>query len=158
MSKDSVKVGIRTDEVKQEASYFYQQLWQFVQPLAQQLDELVDRRLVSTFVALLGCILRHRHNSLGLLLSELGGKLLGEVHAPAGTKRISNLLRSKKWSHQLIEQYLLQQACQQAQQLQQAGQTVLLLWDESVVEKPESLRSEGLCAVRSSKARRLKRI
>ncbi|WP_247237258.1 hypothetical protein [Telluribacter sp. SYSU D00476] len=126
--------------------------------MAQQLDELVDRRLVSTFVALLGCILRHRHNSLGLLLSELGGKLLGEVHAPAGTKRISNLLRSKKWSHQLIEQYLLQQACQQAQQLQQAGQTVLLLWDESVVEKPESLRSEGLCAVRSSKARRLKRI
>ncbi|NEU69987.1 hypothetical protein GK091_24110 [Spirosoma agri] len=33
-----------------------------------------------------------------------------------------------------------------------------MLWDESVVEKPESIRSEGLCAVRSSKAKRLKRI
>ena len=34
----------------------------------------------------------------------------------------------------------------------------LLLWDESVIEKPESIAWEGLCAVRSSKARRLKRI
>ena len=158
MSKDSVKVGIRADEVKQEASYFYQRLFEFVQPLTRQLDELLDRRLVRTFVSLLGCILRHRHNSMGLLLSELGGKLLGEAHAPAGTKRISNLLRSRKWSHRLIEQHLLQQARQQAQQLQLAGQQAVLLWDESVVEKPESLRSEGLCAVRSSKAKRLKRI
>lgn len=31
------------------------------------------------------------------------------------------------------------------------------MWDESVLEKPESLRAEGLCAVRSSKAARLKR-
>ncbi|WP_247236628.1 hypothetical protein [Telluribacter sp. SYSU D00476] len=158
MSKDTVKVGIRSDEVKQEAGYFYQRLHMFVQPLATQLDQLLDRRLVATFVALLGCILRHRHSSMGLLLSELGGKLLGESHAPAGTKRISNLLRSQKWSHSLIEQYLLDLARQQAQQLQQAGQTVVLLWDESVVEKPESIRSEGLCAVRSSKAKRLKRI
>jgi hypothetical protein len=34
----------------------------------------------------------------------------------------------------------------------------LVVWDESVVEKPESLASEGLCAVRSAKAQRLKRI
>ena len=33
-----------------------------------------------------------------------------------------------------------------------------MIWDESVIEKPESLHLEGLCAVRSSKARRLKRI
>jgi hypothetical protein len=33
-----------------------------------------------------------------------------------------------------------------------------LLWDESVVEKPESLKAEGLGSVRSSKAARLKRI
>lgn len=31
-------------------------------------------------------------------------------------------------------------------------------WDESVIEKPESLKAERLCAVRSSKACRLKRI
>jgi hypothetical protein len=34
----------------------------------------------------------------------------------------------------------------------------LVVWDESVVEKPESIASEGLCAVRSAKAQRLKRI
>jgi len=158
MSKDSVNVSNPADQVKQQAGYFFQQLHQFVQPLAQQLDELLDSRLVGTFVALLGCIMRHRHNSMGLLLSELGGKLLGESSAPAGTKRISNLLRSKKWSHSLIEQHLLGQAQQQARDLQAKGQAGLLLWDESVVEKPESIRSEGLCAVRSSKAKRLKRI
>ncbi|GAB3179726.1 hypothetical protein [Telluribacter humicola] len=89
MSKDSVKVDIHADEVKQEAGYFYGQLYEVVRPLAQQLDELLDRRLVSTFIAFLGCILCHRHNSMSLLLSELGGKLLGEAHAPAGTKRMA---------------------------------------------------------------------
>lgn len=34
----------------------------------------------------------------------------------------------------------------------------LAIWDESVMEKPESLQAEGLCAVRSSKSVRLKRI
>lgn len=158
MSKDSVNVGNPADQVKHQAGYFFQQLHQFVQPLAQQLDELLDSRLVGTFVALLGCILRHRHNSMGLLLSELGGKLLGEAGAPAGTKRISNLLRSKKWSHSLIEQHLLGQAQQQARDLRADEQVGLLLWDESVVEKPESIRSEGLCAVHSSKVKRLTRI
>ena len=35
---------------------------------------------------------------------------------------------------------------------------IRLLTNESVIEKPESLKAERLCAVRSSKARRLKRI
>ncbi len=34
----------------------------------------------------------------------------------------------------------------------------LVVWDESVVEKPESLASEGLCAVRPAKGQRLQRI
>lgn len=77
--------------------------------------------------------------SLGLLLSKLGGKLIGEQHAPAGTKPISNLLRSKAWEHTLIETFLLEKAQQQARQLQ--NQTCVLLWDESVLEKPESLKA-----------------
>jgi hypothetical protein len=36
--------------------------------------------------------------------------------------------------------------------------TVLMVWDESVLEKPESLKLEGLSPVISSKAKRLKRI
>jgi hypothetical protein len=39
-----------------------------------------------------------------------------------------------------------------------AAETALVVWDESVLEKSESIALEGLCAVRSSKARRLKRI
>jgi hypothetical protein len=37
-------------------------------------------------------------------------------------------------------------------------QTALVIWDESVIEKAESIALEGLCAVRSSRAARLKRI
>ena len=158
MSQDFIKVGNSTDDVKQQAQYFQDRLQTFIQPLAEGLDRLLDRRLVSIFAALLRCIIRFRHISLGLLLSELGGKLLGEQHAPAGTKRISNLLRSKAWSHTLIDEFLLENAQGVAHQLQDEHQVGVLLWDESVVEKPESIRSEGLCAVRSSKAKRLKRI
>jgi len=38
------------------------------------------------------------------------------------------------------------------------GETPLVLWDESVLEKPESLRAERLCAVRFTKTQRPKRI
>ncbi|GAA4418791.1 hypothetical protein GCM10023187_52540 [Nibrella viscosa] len=158
MSIDTLKVGIGSQDVKRQATYFHQHLQTFLLPLCQRLDQLLDRRLVRTFEALLSCVVRFRHNSLGLLLSELGGKLLGGQHAPAGTKRISNLLRSKAWSHELIGEFLLEKAQALAQHLQDQQQIGVLLWDDSVIEKAESLRSEGLCAVRSSKARRLKRI
>lgn len=57
-----------------------------------------------------------------------------------------------------MEEFLLAKAQRVAHQLQDQQQVGVLLWDESVVEKPESIHSEGLCAVRSSKAKRLKRI
>ncbi len=50
------------------------------------------------------------------------------------------------------------QADERLAALQQAGEEGLLMWDESVIEKPESIALQGLCAVRWSKARRLKRI
>jgi hypothetical protein len=43
-------------------------------------------------------------------------------------------------------------------ELQAEQERPLVLWDESVLEKPESLAADRLCAVRSSKAMRLKRI
>jgi DDE family transposase len=79
-------------------------------------------------------------------------------HAPAGTKRLSNLLHSPKWRSKHIEEYLWQQADTRLAELEQTEASALVLWDASVVEKPESIKLEGLCAVRSSKARRLKRI
>jgi hypothetical protein len=135
-----------------------ERLTAYVRPVLEQLDVLLDRRLVRTVLELLQVMLVLRHNRNGLLLSELGGYLLGPAHAPAGTKRISNLLRSPRWSHVLIDQFQWQQANRHVHALQQSQSPVLVVWDESVVEKPESLASEGLCAVRSAKAHRLNRI
>ncbi len=134
------------------------QLGRFLHPLLSQLDAQIDCRLAGTFLGTIAALLQYRHRNHGLLLSELGGYLLPPEHAPAGTKRLSNLLRCSKWSATLIEKFLWHGAQVRPSQLQAAGEEALLLWDESVLEKPESLQLEGLCAVRSSKAKRLSRI
>jgi hypothetical protein len=135
-----------------------QQLVLFLTPLLRTLDQQLDKRLVRTFLATIVAIIQWRNRAHGLLLSELGAYLLTPAQAPAGTKRLSNLLRSPKWSATLLARWLWQQADTQVQALRAAGEEPLLIWDTSVLEKPESIKSEGLCAVRSSKARRLKRI
>jgi hypothetical protein len=134
------------------------QLAQFVSPLLTELDTLIDKRLVRTLVGTLGVIVQFRNRAHGLLLSELGAYLMSADQAPAGTKRLSNLLRCTKWEYSIIEQFLWGRAKQQVAALQEQGEDALALWDESVVEKAESIAVEGLCAVRSSKAARLKRI
>lgn len=135
-----------------------ERLGTFVWPLLVSLDAKLDKRLVRTFLRTLHAIIGLRHNRYGLLLSELGGYILGPEQAPAGTKRLSNLLRSKKWGYQLISRFLWQQAHESVDQLEAKADTALVVWDESVVEKPDSLAVEGLGPVRSSKAARLKRI
>ena len=140
------------------AQRLYRHLLQFLAPLLQTLDQRLDVRLVRTFLATLVAIVQWRNRPHGLLLSELGAYLLTPAQAPAGTKRLSTLLRSPHWTADLIADWLWQQAETRVQTLVAAGEEPLLLWDGSVLEKPESIKSEGLCAVRSSKARRLKRI
>lgn len=140
------------------ATQLHQHLTTFLTPLLQQLDAQLDVRLVRTFRATIVAMLVLRHRAYGLLLSELGGYLLHPQHAPAGTKRLSNLLRSPRWSAAVIRRFLWQQAHVRVTDLAQHGEDVLLVWDESVLEKAESHAGEGLCAVRSSKAARLKRI
>lgn len=103
-----------------------------------------------TFLLTLVAMVRMRHNRYGLLLSELGAHMISPDRAPAGTKRLSNLLRSSKWSHTLLEAFL----CGVGRRWRGA----LAIWDESVLEKPESIAPEGSHPVRSSKAARLKRI
>lgn len=109
-----------------------------------------------TFFAALVAIVQFRNRACGLLLSELGGYILSPQQAPAGTKRLSNLLRSPKWHYSLIEQFTWRQAEERVERLLEQGEDVLLVWDESELEKSESLQLEGLCAVRSSRAARLK--
>lgn len=131
-----------------------QRLAHFVAPLLAQLDAKMDVRLVRTFLATLAAILQFRNRPHGLLLSELGAFLLSPEHAPAGTKRLSNLLRSARWKPDLLHRFLWRTAERHREQIAQAGEEALLLWDESVIEKNESRVAEGLCAVRSSKAAR----
>jgi len=137
------------------AEHLRQQLHDFFAPLLQQLDRKLDARLVRTFLGTLAAILSFRHPKKALLLSELGTTLLDPAHAPAGVKRFQNLLASPKWHVPLLQRYLWQAAAARVEALRAAGETPLLVWDESVLEKPESRTTEGLGVVRSSKAKRL---
>ena len=138
-----------------------QQLELFLLPLLVVLDRLLDKRLVRTFVQCCVAILRFRNHKYGLLLSELGSYLDGvrglSTTAPAGTKRLGNLIRSVKWTVASIDQFLLNEADKEVKRLKAQGKRVLCLWDGSVLEKPESRALEGLCPVTSSKAKRLSR-
>src|SRR6476659_8222119 len=111
-----------------------QQLATFLAPLLRTLDQQLDRRLVHTFLATLIAIVQWRNRAHGLLLSELGAYLLTPEQAPAGTKRLSNLLRSERWKASLLADWLWQQATTRVQALHSAGEDVLLVWDGSVLE------------------------
>src|SRR5690606_5115416 len=106
-------------------------LEEFVSPLLVTLDKRLDQRLVRTFLRTLLAILTFRHSQYGLLLSELGGYILSPDQAPAGTKRLSNLLRSSRWSGWMIGRFLWQRASQFIDQQAREGESVLVLWDES---------------------------
>ena len=131
---------------------------QYLQPLEAKLFDQLDKRLVATFSTLFTSILLLRNSKMGLLLSELGSYITGYAHAPAGTKRISNLLRSKKWEASLIDAFFFKRTQQRITHLLEGNKRPLLLWDDSRLEKPESWFVEGLCSVESSKGKRLTKI
>lgn len=155
--KTEAKVAESIDSGKELSEYFRTRLSQFLEPLLITLDALLDKRLVETLYQSVACMIRHRNRSHGLLLTELGSFLAGARHAPAGTKRLSNLLRSQKWDYTEIQNFIFGKAMLLAQELRQKS-PLLVMYDESVVEKPESFHAEGLCAVPSSKSKRLTRI
>ena len=120
------------------------QLAHFLFPLLVELDEMLDKRLVRTFVQIIAVILTFRDRANGLLLSELGGYLLSPDKAPAGTKRRSLLLHSTKWTASVITRFLWRRASEQLKHWQQSGREGLVIWDESCWEKPESQQLEDL--------------
>lgn len=148
----------KAEEKQEKSKEVERRLVQMLRPVLVEMKRRVDRRLVKTFLGLVLAILMHRHRNTGLLLSELGGYLLGPEHCQAGTKRISNLVHSARWEASVLEEFLWQRGTQRVEELWEQGERPLVIWDESVLEKPESLQAEGLCAVRSTKAVRLKRI
>jgi hypothetical protein len=63
--------------------------------------ERTDRSSAGEHVfGLVMAIIMHRHRNHGLLLSELGGYLLGPERCCAGTKRISKLRWSRVFRHE----------------------------------------------------------
>lgn len=150
--------GTSKQAKKQDSREMENQCWEFLKPFLEEVHKKIDRRLVKTLLDLVLVILIHRHRNNGLLLSELGDHLLGGERGPAGVKRIASLLHSVKWHSVWILNYLWRSANTKIRALVAQKEEVYAIWDESVLEKPESLQAEGLCAVRSSKAARLKRI
>ena len=147
-----------SSEVSQKLAF---DLSRLLAPLLAALDAQLDVRLVRPFLATIAVMIQFRNRAQGLLLSELGAYLLSPQHAPAGTKRISHLLRSSKWSSVLSERFLWQRAdarLEELEELEEQQSQALCLWDGSVLEKAESAKVEGLCAVRSSKAKRLRKL
>jgi hypothetical protein len=119
------------------------QLLRFLEPLLKQLDACIDKRLIRTPLETVVAIVLLGDRAKNLLLSELGAYIASPRYAPAGTKRLSNLLRSLKWKSQLIEQFVWQRASASVEAMEQQGETPLLLWDQSMREKPQSLKREG---------------
>jgi hypothetical protein len=95
---------------QQASQELAQDLAFFLFPLLSELDTLLDKRLVRTLVQCCVAIIRFRNTKQGLLLSELGSYMDGYYgvsrSAAAGTKRISNLIRSLKWRVFHIDRYL----------------------------------------------------
>ena len=114
-----------------------------------ELDTVLDKRLVRTFLHTVTIILASRDRVNGLLLSEMGGYLETPDKAKACTKRLSRLLHCAKWSAELIRHYLWQRATEQLQIRNAVGLDALALVDQSwspcvrslVMNKPNSCSS-----------------
>lgn len=156
MDKDTEKT--RTGQSANTVSWqIEEKLLAYLGDLLRWMDQAIDRRLVVTFLRLMMALILHRHRNEGGWMSQLGSYLVPE-NAEAGKKRIQKLLYSQKWASGLLEKYLWHLGEQRVVAGEQAGETMLVIWDESVVEKSEALKLEGLGSVRSSKAVRLKHI
>ena len=148
----------KLSEQSQSQRFLLRQSHSFLSSFLEHLDEKLDKRLVRTFFNLFIGILMFRNRTNGLILSELGGFITGFKKAAAGTKRISNLLRSKKWTGSTISDFFIKTGKKRLETLHEKGKKGYFLWDDSVLEKHESWFSEGLCAVRSSKAKRITKV
>ena len=145
-------------KTNRKAPKIVKEVTKYLSPLIKKLQSKADKRFSYTLYDSFYGLLSHRDKANSLLLSELGGYINGPQHAPAGTKRLSNLLACEAWNHEWIEQLLLNKSKQRLSKKGEAGKCWLMHWDDSVIEKPESWRTEGLCSVRSSKGLRLTKI
>lgn len=156
--KNYIKDKSSSEKSRKKQPEFIEKAIEFVSPVMDALNSKIDKRLTYTVFDTFMGMLNFRDKINGLVLSELGAYVNGPKHAPAGTKRISNLLRNKSWSHEDIGADLSKKAKERLSKKGEEGKQWLMHWDDSVIEKAESWKSEGLCPVFSSKASRLTRI
>jgi len=156
--KNYIKGKSSSDKSIKKQPEFIEKAIDFVSPVMDDLNSKIDKRLTYTVFDTFMGMLNFRDKINSLVLSELGAYVNGPKNAPAGTKRISNLLRNKSWSHEDIGADLSKKAKERLSKKGEEGKQWLMHWDDSVIEKSESWKSEGLCPVFSSKASRLTRI
>jgi hypothetical protein len=153
MGQNTVSRAAESGGLERPGGREVQAAWRsYVRLLLPRLSRPLDLRLVRTLRYGMGAVIRLRLRPQALWLTELGSLVLGTTQAPAAVKRLSRLLAAV-WSAEAVEQWLLEQA--DALLAAQPTGEGLVTFDQSVVEKPESARKEGLCQVRSGKARRL---
>ncbi len=156
----SLEYGIsgenRQEEIEQDRE-LVEVLTRKLDPLLERLDAYLDKRLVRTLVESVAAILVFRNPKQGLHVSELGAYIKNGAQAPAGTKKLERLLHSKKWGKELIDEFHWEKSVKRVKEFKEAGKRALCIWDGSRIEKPESEKTEGMCAVLSSKAKRLKK-
>ena len=146
----------RNESKKQseESQQWASELESYLAPYTERLDAYLDRRVVGNLVATIASIVGSRTD---LTLTELGSGICGAAHTDAGVQRVHRLLHHQGWQAVLLEEVLWEQAEQKRHALEAQGETVLCVWDSSVLEKSESEKLEGLGRVRSSRVRRLAR-
>jgi hypothetical protein len=147
----------KRQEVQEKSAEVSCLLERYLDRLVVPLDAYVDKRLVETFLQSMRTLIEARNQAPGLTISEMGAVLLSGRQATAGEKRIHRLLTSEKWSEELIRIFQWNEAEARYEELRREGEQVYVVWDGSVIEKPESEKAEDLCAVKSSKAARRKK-
>jgi hypothetical protein len=147
----------KQQEVQASSQAVTQLIEKYLDPLVKPLDAYLDKRLVETFCQGIRTLIEARNQAPGLVVSELGAILLSGRQATAGEKRLHRLLSSEKWSEELIRIFQWNEAEKRDEELKKEGEEIYVIWDGSVIEKPESQKAEDLCAVKSSKAARRKK-
>jgi Transposase DDE domain len=157
MSSKYAITRTKRQEVQEKLEQVTNVVERYLEPLVETLDAYLDKRLVRTFLQGTRTLIEARTQASGLVISELGSILLSGREATAGEKRIHRLLSSEKWSEELINIFQWNEAEKRYEELRREGEQVFVVWDGSVIEKPESQKAEDLCAVKSSKAARRKK-
>jgi len=93
--KNYIKDKSSSEKSTKKQPEFIEKAIDFVQPIMDCLNSKIDQRLTYTIFDTFMGMLSFRDRINSLVLSELGAYVNGPKHAPAGTKRISNLLRDK---------------------------------------------------------------